>query len=235
LDDILQEIANRNGRGVFYMPRNRFVGDNAKYLKHKVFVSTREYYHEVPCPNGCGEDASVFRRGDRYVVLCNHRAATEECEIAAEEVELFVFDQVAFEELLKISRNLYKEYCSLVEEKPRPQSAYPLGSWAAKYVESYDRGRGFVVLKRGNQRRFEIPPKSNRVWDILEELFTTDNPEGLVKLPTNWSSNFNRKIGSTSMVNKDSDVVKIAKCIHPHTAGKGRGSDGLYYFMPTRT
>jgi len=110
-----------------------------------------------------------------------------------------------------------------------------IGHWAAKYVESYDRGRGFVVLKRGNQRRFEIPPTSKKAWDILEDLFTTNEPKGLVKLPRNWSSHFNRKIGSTSVVNKDSDVVKIAKCIHPHTAGKGRGSDGLYYFKPIRT
>jgi len=235
VNDILQEIAKRNGRGKFYMPRNRFVGDNAKYLKHKVFVPTAEYLREVTCPNGCGEDSLVCKRGKRYFALCNHRAVTEEFEVVADEVEQLLFDEVAFAELLNTSRELSQEYNSLVKAELKPKHSYPLGTWAARYVESYDRVQGFVLLKRGNQRRFEIPPTSNKAWDILEDLFTTGDPKGLVKLPTSWKSNFVRKIGSTGEKDLNSDIVKISAFIRQHTPGKGRACDGMYYFKPTRT
>lgn len=109
-----------------------------------------------------------------------------------------------------------------------------LGEWAKRFVADYDAKHGYVGLTRGQQRSFIIPKTSAKAWDILTRLFTANDPEGWTKLPPNWKSHFIRKIGSTSEIDKDSDLVKIAAFIRPHTPGKGRASDGKYRFEPVR-
>lgn len=109
-----------------------------------------------------------------------------------------------------------------------------LGEWAKRFVADYDAKHGFVELVRGQQRSFRIPEKSVKAWDILTRLFTANDPEGWAKLVPNWKSHFIRKIGSTSEIDRESDLVKIAAMIRPHTPGKGRASDGKYRFEPIR-
>ena len=109
-----------------------------------------------------------------------------------------------------------------------------IGSWAAAWVADYSAKAGFVELCRGKQRSFRIAASSRKAWDILTALFTTEDPEGWTKLPTGWKSQFVRKIGSTGEIDRDSDIVKIAELIVPHTPRKGRGGDGLYRFGYTR-
>lgn len=109
-----------------------------------------------------------------------------------------------------------------------------LGEWAKRFVADYDAKHGFVELARGQQRSFRIPEKSVKAWEILMRLFTANDPEGWSKLPTNWKCHFIRKIGSTSEIDRESDLVKIAAMIRPHTPGKGRASDGKYRFEPIR-
>ena len=105
-----------------------------------------------------------------------------------------------------------------------------LGSWAAAWVSDYNVKAGFVELCRGRQRSFRIAPSSKKAWEILTALFTSDDPEGWTKLPTGWKSQFVCKIGSSGELDRDSDIVKIAALIVPHTPRKGRGGDGLYRF-----
>lgn len=105
-----------------------------------------------------------------------------------------------------------------------------LGPWAAAWVSDYSVKAGFVALSRGKQRSFRIASSSKKAWEILTALFTSDDPEGWTKLPTGWKSQFVRKIGSSGELDRDSDIVKIAAMIVPHTPRKGRGGDGLYRF-----
>ena len=105
-----------------------------------------------------------------------------------------------------------------------------LGSWASAWVSDYSVKAGFVALSRGKQRSFRIAASSKKAWEILTALFTSDDPEGWTKLPTGWKSQFVRKIGSSGELDRDSDIVKIAALIVPHTPRKGRGGDGLYRF-----
>ena len=105
-----------------------------------------------------------------------------------------------------------------------------LGKWAAAWVSDYNVKAGFVELCRGKQRSYRIAASSKKAWEILTALFTTDDPEGWTKLPTGWKSQFVRKIGSSGELDRDSDIVKIAALIVPHTPRKGRGGDGLYRF-----
>lgn len=105
-----------------------------------------------------------------------------------------------------------------------------LGQWAARWVSDFSAQAGFIELSRGKQRSYQIPSKSKKAWEILVKLFTSENPEGWTKLPTGWRSQFVRKIGSTGELDRNSDIVKIAKYIVPRTPRKGRAGDGLYRF-----
>jgi len=109
-----------------------------------------------------------------------------------------------------------------------------LGEWAKRFVADYDAKHGFIELMRGQQRSFRIPETSAKAWDILTRLFTANDAEGWAKLPPNWKSHFIRKIGSTGEIDRESDLVRIAAFIRPHTPGKGRASDGKYRFEPIR-
>lgn len=96
-DDILHAIALHGGRGDFVLPGKMFRGKNAKYLKLGIFVPTNDYYKSIPCPNGCSDDAFVYRTENGFFALCNHGERTERCDIDSDEVMLFMFDEAAFE------------------------------------------------------------------------------------------------------------------------------------------
>ena len=115
-------------------------------------------------------------------------------------------------------------------EKPSP--ACKLGPWARRFVSEYDPNHGTVDLVSG--KCLQISSKSRKAWEILTLLFTSEEPEGWAKLPCNWKSQFVRKIGSTGEVDRESDIVKIATFITPHTPRKGRAGDGLYRFEQPR-
>lgn len=100
-DDIVTQILT-NTRARFFLPRERFTGERAKYIELGIFVPTKLHYDYIDCPNGCGEDARVVATSSgAYVAVCNHKAITESITIPADQVELYEFDQVAFDREVK--------------------------------------------------------------------------------------------------------------------------------------
>lgn len=95
-DDILQQIDLMREGEELLLPKNRFAGGNAKYLKLGVFKKSPKIIESVPCPNGCGEMVKVLARTDRgYLVVCDHGdKPSEDIYLPPEEVELYKLDWV---------------------------------------------------------------------------------------------------------------------------------------------
>lgn len=103
-DDIVTQILT-NTRSRFFLPRERFTGERAKYIELGIFVPTKLHYDYIDCPNGCGEDARMIKvASGSYVAVCNHQSLTESIPIHADQVELYEFDQVAFDRAVKAGR-----------------------------------------------------------------------------------------------------------------------------------
>lgn len=103
-DDIVTQILS-NTRSRFFLPRERFTGERAKYIELGIFVPTKLHYDYIDCPNGCGEDARVVATSSgAYVAVCNHQSITESIPIPADQVELYEFDQIAFDRAVKAGR-----------------------------------------------------------------------------------------------------------------------------------
>ena len=124
-DDILQRIDLVREDEELLLPRKRFGGENAKYIKLGVFKKSPEILDSVPCPNGCGEMVKVIAKTQRgYLVVCDHGdKPSEDIYLPPDEVELYKLDWVTLKRLIGEGAIDYVRPSTPEERKRNPKAA----------------------------------------------------------------------------------------------------------------
>ena len=166
-DDILQEIALHSGRGDFVLPGKMFHGKNVKYLKLGVFVPTNDYYKTIPCPNGCPDDAFVYRTENGFFALCNHGERAERFDIDPDEVALFMFDETAFES----RKSSFPEYKFVLTSVTRLKMARGKRHYRARSRISLSRAATLTGLSKRTIQNLVKDPKNTKFPSLNVEEF----------------------------------------------------------------
>lgn len=72
-----------------------------------------------------------------------------------------------------------------------------VGKWAKKFVKNIDWTKRVITFKDRSRNKVIMPPKSDKAWEYMKRLLTTDDPEGWVELigkdDANWTADFDRR------------------------------------------